>query len=489
MPRCFLAKKSSSSTSPLTSSSSSCTNSSSEIEEGNNHLDDHLTPLTEKWDDTITVKSEIEDVEDEEGISSDGNSSSNSGEDHFLPPSRLIHRSTVGSISAAQAVQSIKEPLKVGTPCVETSVKSSTSIYHQNYDSNNENFIPSHIKNDDAQSNVPELPVKKEKSISQLTSSTSTIATQTYSNPEDESEEEDIKPNVAILSRKPNSLNNIGNNKQKEEVNLKLNNSSKKSFSTKCVLSNAPKFKDENLSESIKISNSTDLNGNDERTKPSYLEQKEKLEKNLLNQTLRFCSRKHSKKHQKRKKKLLQSKLSVSVALAANDGSQAEANAENDSNCLGRTFQHPLKLNKSFATLTVVHPVQQQTPSLPPKTQQQSPEQSLHVNPFPINTVTKVSSNNFKLLPQQPVAITTSAPVFPISSPATKPITGLSFPATAVTAGGATIHPISAPTSIDCNELTGLSSNINNTTSTVQTSTSSLGKSKMISYSFNFGNL
>merc|ERR1712141_196228 len=129
--------------------------------------DDHLTPLTEKWDDTITVKSEIEEIDDEEGISSDGNSSSNSGEDHFLPPSRLIHRSTVGSISAAQAVQSIKEPLTVASPCIESSVKSSPSIYHQNYDSNNENFIPSHIKNDDAQSDPPEFkPEKEEKYVS-----------------------------------------------------------------------------------------------------------------------------------------------------------------------------------------------------------------------------------------------------------------------------------------------------------------------------------
>ena len=474
MPRCFLAKKSSSSTSPLTSSSSSSCNISSEkIEEGNNHLDDHLTPLTEKWDDTITVKSEIEDVEDEEGISSDGNSSSNSGEDHFLPPSRLIHRSTVGSISAAQAVQSIKEPLAVGTPCVESSVKSSTSIYHQNYDSNNENFIPSHIKNDDAQSNVPELPEKKEKSISHLTSSTSTIATQTYSNPEDDSEEEDIKPNIAILNRKPNSFSGIGEDKQKEE-SLNLNNSSKK-----CVLTSKSNFKNDNIPESIILTKSTDLNGNDERTKPSYLEQKEKLEKNLLNQTLRFVSRKHFKKHQKRKKKLLHSKLSVGVALTANDGNCAEHSAKSGSNCLGKTFQHPLKLNKSFATLTVVHPVQQHSQSMSPKTQQQSPEQSLHVNPFPLKTVTTVSSNNFKLLPQQPVAITTSASVFPISSPATKPMTGLSFPATAVTAGGATIHPISAPNS---NELPGLSSTMNNTTATVQTSTSSLGKSKIIFY-------
>ena len=203
MPRCFLAKKSSSSTS-LTSSS--C-NISSEIEEGNNHLDDHLTPLTEKWDDTITVKSEIE-TEDEEGISSDGNCSNNSGEDHFIPPSRLIHRSTIGSISAAQAVQSIKEPVAAVTPGIESSVKSSPSIYHQNHDSNNENFIPSHIKNDDAQSDPPEFkPEKEEKYISpSLNSNTSTsvntIATQTYSNPEDESDEEDIKPSVTVLNRK-----------------------------------------------------------------------------------------------------------------------------------------------------------------------------------------------------------------------------------------------------------------------------------------------
>ena len=302
MPRCFLAKKSSSSTSPLTSSS--CNIASSEIEEGNNHLDDHLTPLTEKWDDTITVKSEIEEIEDEEGISSDGNSSSNSGEDHFLPPSRLIHRSTVGSISAAQAVQSIKEPLTVGSPCLESSVKSSPSIYHQNYDSNNEKFIPSHIKNDDAQSNVPEiLPDKKEKSISKLTSSTSTIATQTYSNPEDDSEEEDIKPNIAILNRKPNSVGGIDSNKQKEEILLSSNNSLKQPLSTKHVLSSIRKFEDGKLPDSMIVTKSTDLNGNDERTKPSYLEQKEKLENNLLSQTLRFCSRKHSKKHQKRKKK------------------------------------------------------------------------------------------------------------------------------------------------------------------------------------------
>ena len=482
MPRCFLAKKSSSSTSPLTSSSSSCTNSSSEIEEGNNHLDDHLTPLTEKWDDTITVKSEIEEVEDEEGISSDGNSSSNSGEDHFLPPSRLIHRSTVGSISAAQAVQSIKEPLKVGTPCVETSVKSSTSIYHQNYDSNNENFIPSHIKNDDAQSNVPEILLeKKENSISKLTSSTSTIATQTYSNPEDDSEEEDIKPNIAILNRKPNSVGGIDGNKQKEEILLSSSNPLKQPLSTKYVLSSISKFEDGNLPDSMTLTKSTDLNGNDERTKPSYLEQKEKLENNLLNQTLRFCSRKHSKKHQKRKKKLLNSKLSVGLTLTATDGINSEANRENGSNCLGKSFQHPLKLNKSFATLTVVHPVQQQ-PSLASKTQQKPPEQSLHVNPFPIKTATKVSSNNFKLLPQQPVAITTSTPVFPISSPPSKPITGISFPATAVTAGGATIHPISAPASIECRDMPRLSSTINNTTSAVQTSSSAHGK--LQEYSF-----
>ena len=99
MPRCFLAKKSSSST----SSSASCIiPSSSEIEESNDHLDNQLHSLAEKWDNTIEIKSEIE-TEDEEGISSDGNCSNNSGDDHFLPPSRLIHRSTIGSISAAQA--------------------------------------------------------------------------------------------------------------------------------------------------------------------------------------------------------------------------------------------------------------------------------------------------------------------------------------------------------------------------------------------------
>ena len=138
MPRCFLAKKSSSLTSSLTSSSSSSScnissPSSAEIEEGNNHLDDHLTPLTEKWDDAIIVKSEIE-TEDEEGISSDGNCSNNSGEDHFIPPSRLIHRSTVGSISAAHAVQSIRQPLDVATPCTSGSStvnSSSTILTHQ----------------------------------------------------------------------------------------------------------------------------------------------------------------------------------------------------------------------------------------------------------------------------------------------------------------------------------------------------------------------
>ena len=472
MPRCFLAKKSSSSTS-LTSS---C-NLSSEIEEGNNHLDDHLTPLTEKWDDTITVKSEIE-TEDEEGISSDGNCSNNSGEDHFIPPSRLIHRSTVGSISAAQAVQSIKEPLAVVTPCVESSIKSSPSIYHQNYDSNNENFIPSHIKNDDAQSDAPKFkPEKEEKCISpslssNISTSVNTIATQTYSNPEDDSDEDDIKPSVTILNckQKPDALNDLTKHDDAtlskstiQTRNLPSVKCDASSRSSKCVEFNT---KPEAPIHSTK---STDFNGNDEKTKTSYMEQKEKLEKNLLDQTLKFCSRKHSKKHQKRKKKLLNSKIAIGLKLTANDGINV-ASTENGTVCLGKSFQHPVKLNKSFATLTVVYPAQQSVSS---KSQQHGP---LQVTPFPIKAVTTVSSNNFKLLPQQPISMANSTSVFPISTPSSKAITGLSFPATAVTAGGATIHPISAVSSNDCNESSKLPSTLSNTDAVGQTSCAPSGK-------------
>ena len=447
MPRCFLAKKSSSSTS-LTSS---CI-ISSEIEEANNHLDDHLTPLTEKWDDTITVKSEIE-TEDEEGISSDGNCSNNSGDDHFIPPSRLIHRSTVGSISAAQAVQSIKEPLAVVTPCIDSAIKS-PSIYHQNYDSNNEKFIPSHIKNDDAQSTVPELP-DKEKSISPLTSSIS-IATQTYSHPEDDSEEEDVKSSASILDRKPKS---ITIDDFSELANGRLSKSTTEvetSTSSKCDDSNPSKDDDSttNSNKSVHCMNSKDFNGNDDKSKASYLEQKEKLEKNLLNQTLKFCTRKHSKKHQKRKKKLLTSKVDFSPKINAKDGTNI-SNTEGNTLCLGKSFQQPIKLNKSFATLTVVHPMQQSLSN----SQQHAP---LKVRPFQVTAVSTVSNSNFKLLPQQPVSIAAPASVFPISTPSSTAITGLSFPATAVTAGGATIHPISTTPSNDRNEASKLSSTLNN---------------------------
>ena len=116
MPRCFLAKKSLSSTSEPSSSSSIIT--SSELAACNPKLDSNLPSLAEKWDEAI-VKLEIE-TEDEEGLSSDGNCSNNSGDDHFIPPSRLIHRSSIGSISAAKAVQSIKEPLTAASSVTAT---------------------------------------------------------------------------------------------------------------------------------------------------------------------------------------------------------------------------------------------------------------------------------------------------------------------------------------------------------------------------------
>jgi hypothetical protein len=364
------------------------------------------------------------------------------------------------------------------TPCVESSVKSSPSIYHQKYESNNENFIPSHIKNDDAQSDAPEFkPEKEEKFISpSLNSNTSnTIATQTYSNPEDDSDEDDIKPSVTILNRKqkPDAVNDLSKDDDEatlskstiQTTNLPSVKCDVSSRSSKCVEFNA---KPEAPIHCIK---STDFNGNDEKTKTSYMEQKEKLEKNLLDQTLKFCSRKHSKKHQKRKKKLLNSKIAIGLKLTANDGINV-ANTENGTACLGKSFQHPVKLNKSFATLTVVHPAQQSVSS---QSQQHGP---LHVTPFPIKAVTTVANNNFKLLPQQPISMANSTSVFPITTPSSKAITGLSFPATAVTAGGATIHPISAVSSNNCNKSSKLPSKLSHTDAVRQTSCASTGKFK-----------
>ena len=473
MPRCFLPKKSSSST----SLNSSCI-ISSEIEEGNNHLDNHLTPLAEKWDDTIVVKSEIE-TEDEEGISSDGNCSNNSGDDHFLPPSRLIHRSTVGSISAAQAVQSIKEPLAVVTPSIDN-LRKSPSLYHQKYDGNNENC---HIKSDDAQSTVPKLS-DKENPISPLTSnlctSVNTIATQTYSNPEDDSEEEDIKPSAIILDRKPKSASIDAFGELKHGISSKSTVEVKGSSTRICDASNPTKAEtlttNSNTSKcSIK---SKDFNGNDDVVKKSYLEQKEKLEKNLLSQTLKFCIRKHSKKHQKRKKKLLGSRVIFSPKISAKGGKNI-SRTEGNTVSLGKSFQQPIKLNKSFATLTVVHPLQQSINSTP---QQHVP---LKVSPFQVAavTTTTVSNNNFKLLPQQqqPVSMTSGFPV--ISTPSSsKIITGLNFPPTAVTAGGATIHPISSTTSTDQLETSNLTSKLNdpNGDATNQATTRTRGKLKIL---------
>ena len=470
MPRCFLAKKSSSS-STSSSLASSCA-ISSEIEEGNNHLDDHLTPLTEKWDDTITVKSEIE-TEDEEGISSDGNCSNNSGEDHFVPPSRLIHRSTVGSISAAKAVQSIKEPIAVVTPCSE------------NYESNNEKIIPSNINNkDEAQSCVPESPdAKKKQSTPPLTSNTScTIATQTYNNPEDEEDEEDIKPSRAILNRKQKATGTDAFRKT-DGGNLTENLIQGHNVAHKrCYASNQSEYDDLNTNSNALVHSieSKDFNGNDEKTKISYLEQKERLEKNLLNQTLKFCSRKHSKKHQKRKKKLLNSKVAaLGLDLTTDNGlNAANTESNNTTVCLGKSFQHPIKLNKSFATLTVMHHgMQQQTVSS--NSQQHSP---LQVGPFPVKAVSTIPSNNFKLLPQQPVSMVASTSVFPISTPSSKAITELNFPATAVTAGGATIHPISAvtPSTNDCKDAPKLPSTLNHQNADCKGQTSCLPQGRCI---------
>ena len=459
MPRCFLAKKSSSLTSSLTSSSSSSScnisSSSAEIEEGNNHLDDHLTPLTEKWDDAITVKSEIE-TEDEEGISSDGNCSNNSGEDHFIPPSRLIHRSTVGSISAAHAVQSIRQPLAVATPCTtgSSTVNSSPTIYHPNYDEDGKIYISSKNDDDAQQSNITDSTdnnTNRPQTTTDLPTNTSTsvntIATQTYSNPEDDSEEEDIKPNPTVLNKKQQSISSDDQSNLKNEALSSSTTPNNLLTSNKCDVSTPKYCNDFNIKTNITPAHSNkskDFNGNDDSSKTTYLEQKERLEKNLINQTLKFCSRKHSKKHQKRKKKLLSSKIAIDLKLNAKDVICDDSSSENKSiEEAKQAFDNPIKLNDSYATtVSIVNP-------MPPLT---SNLHSLTAGSFPITSApTKATSqgvvnSNFKLLPQQPVSIASvSQSMFQVSSPVSKAITGLSFPATAVTAGGATIHPISAP--------------------------------------------
>ena len=459
MPRCFLAKKSSSLTSSLTSSSSSSScnissPSSAEIEEGNNHLDDHLTPLTEKWDDAIIVKSEIE-TEDEEGISSDGNCSNNSGEDHFIPPSRLIHRSTVGSISAAHAVQSIRQPLDVATPCTSGSstVNSSSTIYHPNYDENGKIYISSKNDDDAQQSSITDSidnNAKRPQTTTALPTNTSTsvntIATQTYGNPEDDSEEEDTKPNPTVLNRKQRSISSDDQSKLNNEALSSSTTPNNLLTSNKCDVSTPKYCNDFNIKTNITPAHSNkskDFNGNDDSSKPTYLEQKERLEKNLINQTLKFCSRKHSKKHQKRKKKLLSSKIAIDLKLNAKDVICDDSSSENKRSIEEgkQAFDNAIKLNDSYATtVSIVNP-------MPPLT---SNLHSLNTaGSFPIKSApTKATSqggvnSNFKLLPQQPVSIAAvSQSMFQVSSPVSKAITGLSYPATAVTAGGATIHPI-----------------------------------------------
>ena len=100
-------------------------------------------------------------------------------------------------------MQSIKEPVAV-VP-LDNSIKSPAVLQQQkNYDSTEQKFIPSHIKKD-AQSTISESSEKvKSISSSTLTTSTSvnTIATQTCSNPEDDSEEEDIEVNTGLLKLK-----------------------------------------------------------------------------------------------------------------------------------------------------------------------------------------------------------------------------------------------------------------------------------------------
>ena len=462
MPRCFLAKKSSSLTSSLTSSSSSSScnissSSSAEIEEGNNRLDDHLTPLTEKWDDAIIVKSEIE-TEDEEGISSDGNCSNNSGEDHFIPPSRLIHRSTVGSISAAHAVQSIRQPLAVATPCTKGSstVNSSPTIFHPNYDEDGKIYISSKNDDDAQQSNITDSIdniKKRPQTTTTLPTNTSTsvntIATQTYSNPEDDGEEEDIKPNPTVLNRKQRSISSDDQSNLKNEALSSSTTPNNLLTSNKCDVSTPKYCNDFNIKTNITPAHSNkskDFNGNDDSSKTTYLEQKERLEKNLINQTLKFCSRKHSKKHQKRKKKLLSSKIAIDLKLNAKDVICDDPSSENKRSIEEgkQAFDNAIKLNDSYATtVSIVNP-------MPPLT---SNLHSLNAaGSFPIKSApTKATSqggvnSNFKLLPQQPVSIAAvSQSMFQVSSPISKAITGLSFPAAAVTAGGATIHPISSP--------------------------------------------